>query len=326
MCDDSREERLIRIEDTIVYGEISDLHSEYCRISLADATNPFAVARLMHANGKSLEDLPTVCVSSLEMAETITSRIEEEARSLLAHSQEEAIEIVLPACGTMPEILGDGFPYNRIRIFEEGIMHEIIAHVARPLAMYTETIQYIRGADYQSASIDSMALCRELQVPKAITILFDAHQIPVVIDSSGKSEHDVTRIIGKHELAEQGSIPRILERSGVSRYRPKTPMLIVDVQQISIVRDMALRLGVLTFGKVGSTHDASIVKNLSPTGDTIEAAARLYPSLRAIDNVGLQIVIVERLPDDGFGSEINERLRTVAFDVYQLNEMLNMCS
>ena len=103
-------------------------------------------------------------------------------------------------------------------------------------------------------------------------------------------------------------------------------MLIVDAQQISIERDMALRLGVITFGIVGSTQDASIVKNLSPTGDTIEAAARLYSSLKAIDSIGLQLVLVERLPDAGFGSEINDRLRTIAFDVYKSNEILNMCS
>jgi len=218
---DSRVEWLIRVEDTIVCGKIMGLHSEYCRVALADASNPFAIAHLMHTNGKSLDDIPTVCVNGLEMAETITTRIGKEERSLLDRSRKNAIEIVLPACGTMPEILGDGFPYIRLRIFEDGLMHEIITHVARPLAMYADAIKDMRFADFQSATNDNTELCRELQVPDAIMIFFDAHRKPVVIDSSGRSEDDITGIIGKHEVAEHRNIPKILERSGVSRYRPK---------------------------------------------------------------------------------------------------------
>ena len=205
---DSREEWLIRVEDTIVCGKIMGLHSDHCRVTLADASNPFAIAHLMHANGKTLDDIPTVCVNSFEMAETITTCIEKEVRDLLSHTQEKAIEIVLPARCTMPEILGDGFPYIRLRIFEDGIMNEIITHVARPLAMYVDAIQDMRFADCQSKTNDNTELCRELQVPDAIMVFFDAHRKPIVIDSSGRSDDDITGIIGKHEVCEHRHISK----------------------------------------------------------------------------------------------------------------------
>lgn len=318
---DSREELLLRIEDSILCGKAIVLYSEHCRVTLADASNPFAIAQMMHTNGKSLDDFPTVCVNNLDMAETIIFDIDKDVRSFLTNSHRHSIEFVLPVRSPMPEILSDGFPYIRLRIFEDGIMNEIITHVARPLAIY---VGKMHGCHMEND--DNAELCRELQVADALTIFFDAHRKPVVIDSSGRSEDDITKIIGKHETAKHRKIPKLLEQNGVSRYRPQTPMIIVDMGQISVEREMALRLGLLTFESGGLTQDTTIVKNLSPTGDTVEAAARFYSSLKAIDSIGLPLVLVEYLPNDGFGPEINDRLRTVAYDLYRSNEILNMCS
>ncbi len=54
------------------------------------------------------------------------------------------------------------------------------------------------------------------------------------------------------------------------------------------------------------------VANLSPAGDTVEAAANLYRSLRELDASGADTIAVMPIPDVGLGEAINDRLRRAA--------------
>jgi L-threonylcarbamoyladenylate synthase len=52
--------------------------------------------------------------------------------------------------------------------------------------------------------------------------------------------------------------------------------------------------------------------NLSPRGDLIEAAANLFSHLRALDACGVQRIAVMRVPHEGLGEAINDRLTRAA--------------
>ncbi len=52
--------------------------------------------------------------------------------------------------------------------------------------------------------------------------------------------------------------------------------------------------------------------NLSPRGDLIEAAANLFSHLRALDASGAASIAVMRVPHDGLGEAINDRLARAA--------------
>ena len=54
------------------------------------------------------------------------------------------------------------------------------------------------------------------------------------------------------------------------------------------------------------------MRNLSPGGDPIEAAANLFAALRALDATGAASIAVMPIPDDGLGEAINDRLRRAA--------------
>jgi L-threonylcarbamoyladenylate synthase len=52
--------------------------------------------------------------------------------------------------------------------------------------------------------------------------------------------------------------------------------------------------------------------NLSQRGDLIEAAARLFSHLRTLDAYGAKRIAVMRIPQEGLGEAINDRLRRAA--------------
>ncbi|MGB7688163.1 MAG: Sua5 family C-terminal domain-containing protein, partial [Pseudolabrys sp.] len=52
--------------------------------------------------------------------------------------------------------------------------------------------------------------------------------------------------------------------------------------------------------------------NLSPRGDLVEAAANLFSHLRALDATGATRIAVMKVPHDGLGEAINDRLKRAA--------------
>ncbi len=52
--------------------------------------------------------------------------------------------------------------------------------------------------------------------------------------------------------------------------------------------------------------------NLSPNGDTREAARRLYDYLRRLDGKGVAVIAVAPIPNEGLGAAINDRLKRAA--------------
>ena len=54
------------------------------------------------------------------------------------------------------------------------------------------------------------------------------------------------------------------------------------------------------------------ILNLSPRGDLIEAATNLFSHLRALDTSGAKRIAVMKVPHDGLGEAINDRLKRAA--------------
>jgi len=70
----------------------------------------------------------------------------------------------------------------------------------------------------------------------------------------------------------------------------------------------------LAFGPTPTdgSENAARVLNLSQRGDLIEAAANLFSHLRALDAAGANTIAVMRIPPDGLGEAINDRLARAA--------------
>ena len=57
---------------------------------------------------------------------------------------------------------------------------------------------------------------------------------------------------------------------------------------------------------------AGVTLNLSPRGDLVEAAANLFSHLRALDATGAKTIAVMKVPNEGLGEAINDRLKRAA--------------
>lgn len=67
----------------------------------------------------------------------------------------------------------------------------------------------------------------------------------------------------------------------------------------------------LAFGKKVHAHCGPMI-NLSPSGDLREAAANLFAALRELDATGCRSIAVVKIPGEGLGEAINDRLLRAA--------------
>ncbi len=96
-----------------------------------------------------------------------------------------------------------------------------------------------------------------------------------------------------------------------SHYAPNTPLRLVDeVRSFSPGSDQ--RVALLAWGPIEANNRFVAVRNLSETKDLREAAANLFRFLRELDQLHLNLIVAEALPDEGLGSAIMDRLRRAA--------------
>jgi L-threonylcarbamoyladenylate synthase len=88
-----------------------------------------------------------------------------------------------------------------------------------------------------------------------------------------------------------------------SHYAPRLPL---RLNATSVAANEAL----LAFGPatVTGSERAVSVRNLSPAGDLVEAAANLFAYLAELDKSGASGIAVAPIPHDNLGEAINDRL------------------
>jgi L-threonylcarbamoyladenylate synthase len=64
--------------------------------------------------------------------------------------------------------------------------------------------------------------------------------------------------------------------------------------------------------KTGADARFAEVRGLSRTQELAEAATNLFRLLRELDDCQLDLIVAEKLPDEGLGAAINDRLRRAA--------------
>ncbi|MCF4165285.1 threonylcarbamoyl-AMP synthase [Zavarzinia compransoris] len=126
----------------------------------------------------------------------------------------------------------------------------------------------------------------------------------VMLRPGGLSRAEIEAVTGPlAEAGDDADAPRSPGRL-LSHYAPGLP---VRLDATGVAPDEAL----LAFG-AGVPEGALVVENLSPRGDTAEAAANLFAMLRRLDRSGARAIAVMPIPATGLGEAIRDRLARAA--------------
>ena len=264
----------------------------------ADATNARAVARIYEAKGRPSFNPLIVHVKNIDEARRI-AELGPRVGALAEAHWPGPLTIVAPLRddSAIAPLVTAGLPTIGIRVPAHRAIQALLRAVGRPLAAPSAnasgTISSTR-ADHVLRSLGG-----------GIKLIVDDGPSPGGIESTIVAEAS-----GQLRLLRRGPIEvreaeldsgSAIEAPGqlASHYAPSKPL---RLNAIDATADEFL----IGFGRV----DGDL--NLSPSGDLLEAAARLFDLLHQADASAKSRIAVAPIPEQGLGAAINDRLKRAA--------------
>jgi L-threonylcarbamoyladenylate synthase len=295
-------------------GELVALPTETVYGLAADAANGMAVAKIFAAKGRPHFN-PLIChVTGTEMA-TRYGRLDARAKRLAEVFWPGPLSIVVPLAKSAPvhPLVTAGLETIALRS-PRGPAQAVIAALggalAAPSANRSGRLSPTRAEHVIEQLGESVALVLDAG-PCAVglesTIVSLAEDRPRLLRPGGIPAEAIEAVLGEPLARSTAGDAVVAPGMLASHYAPRLP---VRVNATSIEPDEAL----LAFGnaKIAGAESAITIRNLSPSGDLVEAAANLFAFLAELDRSGATSIAVAPIPKSGLGEAINDRLRRAA--------------
>ena len=297
-------------------GEAVALPTETVYGLAADALNPIAVAKIFEAKGRPRFDPLIIHLPDPGWLEKVADPLEQDRRlvsSLAEKFWPGPFTMVLPKRDIIPEIVTAGLETVAVRISAHPIFSEIVSAFGKPL------------------SAPSANRFGRISPTTAKHVLDELNgHIPLIIDA-GPTTHGIESTIvavhdGKIDILRRGpitseqlskfgevGIATVREKISVpgqlpSHYAPKTPLRIVDNLK-SFTPMTNERCALLAWTSIEKDERFIAIRNLSRQQDLREAAANLFRYLRELDALDVDLIVAERVPGEGLGAAILDRLQ-----------------
>jgi L-threonylcarbamoyladenylate synthase len=264
----------------------------------ADATDSAAVAGIYAAKGRPSFNPLIVHVRDLAAAERIAT-FDQAARDLAERFWPGPLTLVLPLRpdAGIAALVTAGLATIAIRVPAHRAMQALLAATAKPLAA--------PSANASGAISPTRAAHVAASLAGRIPLVIDDGATPAGLESTIVMDGHILRP-GPLTAAELG-MPEAAAAEGAitapgqlaSHYAPAKPLRL----------DAMERNGdewLIGFGNVAGDD------TLSPSGDCVEAAARLFDALHRADAAPPPAIAVAPVPHNGIGAAINDRLRRAA--------------
>ncbi|MCU0881177.1 MAG: L-threonylcarbamoyladenylate synthase [Hyphomonadaceae bacterium] len=283
----------------------------------ADATNPAAVAAVFAAKGRPAINPLIAHVPDMEAARRLAI-FNPQADRLAAAFWPGGLTLVLPRTVDCPvDLLAcAGLTTIAVRVPDHPVAQALLRATGRPLAA--------PSANRSGRPSPTLAAHVQADLGDAIAMVLDAGPAQVGLEST------VVRVDGSGVIVlRDGAVTRDALR-GVARavtdvgaFDPAAPpspgMILRHYAPVSTMRLEAAEAApggiLLGFGPVsgvGPDGGADPAWSLSPVGDVVEAASRLFALIRSADAQRPTQIAVAPVPDAGLGAAINDRLRRAA--------------
>ena len=297
-------------------GELVALPTETVYGLAANALESIAVAKIFEAKERPRFDPLIVHLPNRERLETIVN-VPAKHRQLIGKLTDKfwpgALTIVFPKRKIVPDIVTAGLDSVALRLSAHPVFAEIVAELDEPLA---------------APSANRFGRVSPTTAQHVLDELDG--RIPLIIDG-GPTEHGIESTIaavqdGKIAILRRGPITHeqlsdfaeVVTVTGTQRisapgqlpshYAPATPLRLIDNAE-AFPEQKNQRVGLLAWsGDYRSSEAFAAVRNLTDDGDMREAAANLFRYLRELDALSLDLIVAERIPSQGLGAAIMDRL------------------
>ncbi len=291
-----------------VYGLAANIFSEK------------AIKSIFELKNRPTNNPLIVHIHSIDQLSEIVEDVTDNALLLMKEFWPGPLTLILPKKKTISSLVTGGKDTVAVRMPNHALALDLLRTVEFPLA---------------APSANPFSSISPTSAQHVAT--YFGEKVPVILDG-GQCEFGIeSTILGfendKMVLYRKGSIPiesiektigyipelkssnQQIKAPGMylRHYAPTTQLRVVENSDSAIMNIDSTKIGLITLApKI--TH-SKVCKHvvLSSTGSLEEAAYKLYSTFHLLDQLELDLIFIEKFPENGIGSSLNDRIERASF-------------
>jgi L-threonylcarbamoyladenylate synthase len=281
----------------------------------ADARNAAAVRRIFAVKCRPADNPLIVHVADLRGVREIAAHVSPLAERLAARWWPGPLTLVLEATAALPGVTTGGLATVAVRVPDHPVTLALLRMAGIPVAAPSAN----RSGWPSPTTAEHVAA----DLGDALDLILDGGPCPVGLESTVvDARGDVPIVLREGAVTrEQLGLPaedafwsHSLAASPGTRYRHYAPSCRVELAPAGQGAAVASALACtgVTVGLVATEPAPAGVHSLARYTGVADLARRLYATLRAADEAGLDVVVVECVEESGLGRAVMDRLRRAA--------------
>jgi L-threonylcarbamoyladenylate synthase len=297
------EGKLVAIPTETVYG------------LAANALDSQAVLNIFEAKNRPAFDPLIIHTHSVGTILNYVEDFPEKAYRLAEIFWPGPLTLLLPKKCIIPDLVTSGLPNVAVRIPNHPLTLRLLQSLDFPLAAPSANpfgyISPTTAGHVNEQLGDKVPYILDggpSQVGIESTIISFQEDQPTVLRLGGLQLEDIESVIGKVKTTLHSSSNPAAPGMLKSHYAPRKALSLISAAEMP-AQDAPEDIGFLYFKGTGLARNHPFSLTLSETGDLREAAYHLFDYLRKMDDMPVREIWAEKLPDEGLGRAINDRLR-----------------
>ncbi len=314
----------------------------------ANGFDALAMAKIFEVKQRPFFDPLILHISDISMLDRIWKCKNRLAEILIEKFWPGPLTLVLPKHDRIPDLASSGLPTVAVRMPNHPIALELIRQAGVPLAAPSANpfgrlspTSALHVQRHFEAGIEGILDGGPCSVGVESTILSLVNDKPILLRAGGIAKEDLEACIGPIAIAAKhnpsanevlkGSAPGPMAPGQLEgHYAPRTRLYLIpqgaDQNILSHYKNLFLQqkppvekpkvsperespIGYLAFSSLPTNGNFTSVKILSTSGDLREGAANLFSALHELDQMGLEGILAEAVPEVGLGLAIMDRLK-----------------
>jgi L-threonylcarbamoyladenylate synthase len=306
---------LHRAKEILESGNVVGIPTETVYGLAANALNGQAVARIFEVKRRPSFDPLIIHVRDLQQASLYVTEVPPLAFQLANKFWPGPLTLVLDKKAVIPDLVTSGMNTVAVRCPDHELTRSLLGLIDFPLAAPSANpFGYVspttaRHVDDQLGNDVSYILDGgPCTVGIESTIVGFENDRPVVYRIGGLKIEEIENLVGRVKVMTHSTSNPKAPGQLKSHYAPRKKVVIGRLGELLQLYP-AHSSGILSFNKDFNSPYQFV---LSPNGSLNEAAQNLFKALRLLDEMPIDFILAELLPEEGLGRAINDRLRRAA--------------
>lgn len=296
----------------------------------ADAFNPAALAKVFAVKGRPRFDPLIIHLAGREDlglaadCGALSPKAQEQADVLCRTLWPGPLTLILPKVPAIPDLATSGLPTVAVRVPAHPIAQALIRFSTRAVAapsanpfgyLSPTTAEHVR--EQLGSRVDMIIDGGPAGVGVESTVLDLTTDPPRILRPGGVPQERIEALIGPTAVGDAPAGVSASPGQLPSHYAPQVPLILHDAGEIPIPYSPAAaylffdppsRDRRLERWGIASAQGNPRIRVLSDNGTLTEAAANLFTILHDLDTLPIAAIHAERVPAEGLGNAVNDRL------------------